>query len=184
MSDLDHPHKGVLCAALDVEARQATFSVLIGTSQQNVSKLVSKGILKPGESYRSWLISYVENLREKASGRDSEKSLTEARIAEAEASGDLKRLQVLEKLGSLVEMESVEHQLKNWASMIRGAVLAAGEKIKESVESKYDIALDDEIIEKPLHAALRDVSRYPGSADEDAAAGGGGALAAGADIDG
>ncbi len=56
---------------IDLQARstQAAFGSLVGISQPAVSDLVSRGILRDGESVGEWLKAYCGNLREQAAGR-------------------------------------------------------------------------------------------------------------------
>ena len=74
---------------LAVSPTQTAFGDLVGISQPAVSDLVSRGILRDGESAQQWLWSYTSHLREMAAGRATEGGLdlaTErARLASEQA---------------------------------------------------------------------------------------------------
>ena len=147
--------------------------------------MYARGTLSAGGTYRVWLLEYTGNLREMASGRAEDGRLTAARIEDASASAALKRLQYAEKAGQVVEVALIEPALRDWAGQARGAVLAAGERIREALVSRYNLAdLDDDVIDDPLRAALRDIAVYPRGIRGDAGEGGEGMGAAGPDIDG
>lgn len=48
---------------LDVPCTQAQFGWLVGISQQAVSNLAARGVLKPGQTAQHWLDRYLSNLR-------------------------------------------------------------------------------------------------------------------------
>lgn len=56
---------------IDLQAipTQAQFGELVGISQPAVSGLVSRGVLRDGDSAAGWLLAYCEHLREIAAGR-------------------------------------------------------------------------------------------------------------------
>ncbi|HMZ01018.1 MAG TPA: DNA packaging Nu1 [Burkholderiaceae bacterium] len=67
---------------------QAAFGQHVGISQQAVSDLVSRGVLKPGDSGNAWRLAYCEHLREVAAGRDPDGDLAAARTRLANESAD------------------------------------------------------------------------------------------------
>lgn len=69
---------------MDRIVTQAEFGVLVGITQQAVSDLASRGVLKSNTTCGGWLLAYCQNLREQAAGRAGEL---------AEASAALKRSQ-------------------------------------------------------------------------------------------
>lgn len=48
---------------LDVPCTQAQFGWLVGISQQAVSNLAARGVLKPGQTAQHWLDRYLSHLR-------------------------------------------------------------------------------------------------------------------------
>lgn len=71
---------------LDVHSTctQGQFGELVGISQQAVSEMLQRGVIKPGDSVGVWIIDYVANLREQAAGRGSDGRLADARTRLAE----------------------------------------------------------------------------------------------------
>lgn len=67
---------------------QAAFGEHVGISQQAVSDLVGRGVLKPGDSGNAWRLAYCEHLREVAAGRDPDGDLAAARTRLANESAD------------------------------------------------------------------------------------------------
>jgi len=96
---------------LELDMKQTDFAALVGISQQAVSDLVKRGIIKGG-SPKEWIRHYCEHLREVAAGRgsDSEDSLDlvaeRARLAAAQA--DLKEMQVAERRRELANVSDME----------------------------------------------------------------------------
>lgn len=72
---------------LDQPVTQAVFGALVGISQQAVSDLVARGALRTGDTARTWLLAYCEQLRTVAAGRDPDGELSSerARVARATA---------------------------------------------------------------------------------------------------
>lgn len=170
--------------SLDQPATHEGFASLIGIARPNVTKMAGKGRLPPGGTYRDWLTVYCQSLRETAAGRagDGVGELTQARTAQALADAEWKRLQIFERANQLAD--TVQPMMDAWAGAVRNAVLAAGERILESVESSHQLSLDRDVVLSPLRTALRDSAGYPlGVAGSD---GEGGAVAGpvGADLDG
>lgn len=59
------PNDQVSCVSTVLESpcSQEEFGKLVGISQQAVSKLVARGVLKPGQSAQHWLDRYLSHLR-------------------------------------------------------------------------------------------------------------------------
>lgn len=72
---------------LDSPMTQAAFGALVGISQPAVSDLLSRDVMRPGDTARAWLLAYCEQLRAVAAGRDpdGELSIERARVARATA---------------------------------------------------------------------------------------------------
>lgn len=72
---------------LDCRWTQSAFGTFVGVSQQAVSDLVQRGVLRADATAREWLMAYLEHLRQVAAGRapDGELSTERARVARATA---------------------------------------------------------------------------------------------------
>lgn len=72
---------------LDSAMSQAAWGGLVGVSQQAVSDLLARGVIRQGDTARTWLLAYCEHLRNVAAGRDpdGELSTERARVARATA---------------------------------------------------------------------------------------------------
>jgi phage terminase Nu1 subunit (DNA packaging protein) len=64
---------------LDRALTQAEFAALVGMTQQAVSDLQKRHVLRPNVTGAAWLLAYCEHLREQAAGRAGQ--LAEARAA-------------------------------------------------------------------------------------------------------
>ena len=66
---------------------QAAFGGLVDITQPAVSELIARGVLRTGDTGRTWLLAYTRHLREVAAGRDpdGELSTERARVARATA---------------------------------------------------------------------------------------------------
>lgn len=60
---------------LDEPCTQAAFGALIGVGQPAVSEMVTKQILKPGDTAHQWLLDYCAHMREQAAGRGADGEL-------------------------------------------------------------------------------------------------------------
>ncbi|MES9830511.1 MAG: hypothetical protein ABW201_19835 [Candidatus Thiodiazotropha sp.] len=152
---------------LDRPATQSGFGVLVGISQQAVSKLATKKVVPKTGSYREWLLAYAAALRATAGGREEEARLTAARIREASASAALKELNFHRQAENLIEVAALEPLLISWAARARSAVQAAEAKIIEGLESKHGLELDGELISGPLRSALKTIADYPAGIEGD-----------------
>jgi hypothetical protein len=152
---------------LDNPATQSGFGVLVGISQQAVSKLVTKGVIPKAGSYREWLLAYTDALRTTASGREEEARLTSARIREADASAALKELNFHKQAETLVEVSAIEPLLISWAARALSAVQAAEAKIIEGLESKHGLSIDVDLISGPLRSALKTIADHPAGIESD-----------------
>lgn len=101
-------------------------------------------------------IAYIEDLREKAAGRNDE-DLGEARRLDTMASAHLKTIDIFEKHKKVVWAEHVGPLVDALIDAIQSNVMTAATKIVSGLESQYDIQIDDELITSSLRAALRNV---------------------------
>ncbi len=160
---------------LDLPATQTGFALLIGMSQQAVSKQVEKGVLLPGKTNREWLHSYCDRLRDEAAGRggDEQATLTKSRTREAQANAQLKELQYHREVGDLVPVSEIEPLLDSWAVTARSETTNAIEKIIAAIQSKHGIDVDQALIDGQLDVAFCAIADYPKQFAGDAVEGGG-----------
>ena len=107
-------------------------------------------------------LAYISKLREEAAGR-SDKGLAAVRERETMASAQLKVLDLAERLKLIINIPDIEPLLIHLMKDIQAQIVAAGNRAVQAVEAEHGITLDDEIILKPLRAALGNVA---GSADQ------------------
>lgn len=103
---------------LEYAVTQAQFAELVGISQQAVSDLTARGILRRGDSAGQWLIAYCANLRGQAAGRASMGDLDlvqeRARLAKEQADRvALENQQSRRELAPVALMESTLGMLAN-----------------------------------------------------------------------
>jgi phage terminase Nu1 subunit (DNA packaging protein) len=138
------------------KATQGRFGLLVGVSQQAISERVNAGVLAEGGTFRDWLLAYCDRLRLEAAGRsgDDNQSLTRARTREAEASANLKQLQILEKTGALVPAAEVEPRYNAMITAARTELLSLSEKHVQQIKALYGVDVDQAIFDDAIHAAL------------------------------
>ena len=61
----------------------------------------------------------------------------------------------------LIDVAEIEPALRAWAAQGNNAVLSAGERIMEAIESKHGLQLEDDDVMGHLRAALRDIAGFP-----------------------
>jgi terminase small subunit / prophage DNA-packing protein len=67
---------------------QAEFGALVGVSQQAVSEMLQRGVLRDGDTASAWLVGYCAHLRTVASGRDVDSELSSQRTRVARETAD------------------------------------------------------------------------------------------------
>jgi hypothetical protein len=137
-------------------ATQAGFATIVGTTQPAIQTMVARGILTRSGTYGEWLNEYCARLRSEASGRAADNSgeLTQARIEESRENTLSKRQERLTKAGVLVIADDVAQVIEHQAQFIKSNFLNAGDRIVESIASKYEIDLDSELVYEPLRNSL------------------------------
>jgi phage terminase Nu1 subunit (DNA packaging protein) len=75
---------------IDLQAAmtQAAFGGMVGITQQAVSDLVQRGVLRQGDAAGVWLLAYCEQLRQVAAGRDPDGELSTERARLARETAD------------------------------------------------------------------------------------------------
>lgn len=141
---------------LKEKANQASFAELVGVSKQAIQKVAGRIGLRKGGTHAEWLRIYCEHLRTEAAGRggESAQDLTKQRILESKEKTLSMSLDNLEKLGHLVSVEEMSSVFDELGAAVPVAFNGAAESILSSIESKYSINLDDDLVHGPLRAAV------------------------------
>lgn len=148
---------------LDSSIRQSDFAALVGVSEAVVSDLRSRGVIKPGDTARIWLRSYIDQLRTAASGRsDATGELTLARIRESNAKAAKAEIEASKELGLLVDATAVELAFREWIARGVQAIDSAEKRITDMIGSEFGIALEDRHVREHLRTARRDLAEYRG----------------------
>lgn len=141
---------------LNARATQVRFAQLVGVSQQAISERVASGVLPAGGTLGEWLLAYCERLRTEAAGRggDDQAALTRARTREAEASAELKVLQIMERSRQLVPVAEIEPQLQAMVAAARSELLALPDALTHELRALYGMEIDASLIEDRINVAL------------------------------
>lgn len=142
---------------LDEPITATAFGDLVGVTQQAISQRVKDGLLVPGQPLREWIRGYCTKLREEAAGRsgDDQQSLTRARTREAEASAELKQIQIAEKAGTLVPLAAVEPGLIAMITAARQELLALPDRLATELRALYGVEIDPSLITERIHESLQ-----------------------------
>jgi len=145
---------------LNQKATQQVFSELVGVTQQAVSVHVNTGVLTPGGSYREWIKSYCEHIRNQAAGRagSNQDGLTTARIEETKISTELKQLTLMEKAGKLVPVEQIEPILVRMVTAARTELLSLPSMLVAEIKALHGVEIDYTLVEEKVHQALNNLS--------------------------
>lgn len=150
--------------ALNDPATITGFARLVGVAVPVAHKLRDAYELPAGGTLHDWLLVYCERQRAVAAGRASEggAELTRARIEQATADAEWKRMQIYERVGAVAE--SVRPLMEGWADAVQRAVMAAGSRIIEAV-AESDGQIEPDVILGHLRTALRSAAGYPAGLD-------------------
>lgn len=148
---------------LDAPALQVEFAELVGITQPTVAGHLKSGTLKPGGTYREWLLQYTDRLRLEASGRaqSEARERRDAAIArQAEAKAALDERELLRQDGLLLDTDSVRRAMTDWILVAKNEFLAAVESMALAIESTHGITVDRALLERDIEAALRAIGSY------------------------
>src|SRR5690606_12730409 len=107
-------------------------------------------------------VGYIRKLREAAAGRNDDQ-LSAVRARRELADARLKELELAEKYKQIVSVDYLEPLLIGLMKQIQSAVLEAGNKSLQLLETNHSIEVDDDVILGNLRAALGTVA---GGADQ------------------
>lgn len=139
---------------------QTQLSRLFKCSQPTVSGLYEKGVISEDQTALQALHSYIERLREEAAGRaaDNSQTLTEVRIEESKEKTLSMKQKRLTDARSLVFVEDISVVLTDFGSQIPQRLSEAIYKIVEEIQTRYEIEIDDDLIDKHRDSALSDIA--------------------------
>lgn len=109
---------------------QTQFAEHIGTSRQNVSKLINKGIINLANGADKCRLDYIENLRLQAAGRssDGDYDLTAERARLAHFQAEKTEMEAATMRGELIPAEIVERFQGGMVLRMRNKLLAIPSK--------------------------------------------------------
>lgn len=121
---------------LEHEVTQTQFAELVGISQQAVSDLISRGILRRGETASKWLVLYCANLREQAAGRAStgDLDLVQERARLAKEQADRVAIENMQSRRELAPVALMESTLGTLANKIVGILESIPVNLKRNSE--------------------------------------------------
>ncbi len=165
---------------LDIGATQQAFADLVGVSQQAISKQVEKGVLRPGQTMRQWLLAYCEHLRDQAAGRggDDQANLTRARAEEAQMKTANLRLDYNMKLGAVVVAKDAADAIGDWCRFANREYLQGLNNIVLEIQSAHNITVDNELVERIAHPTIERIKGHADKLGRDLVAGEGDVLPA------
>lgn len=148
---------------MDKAVTQAEFAALVGVSQQAVAEHLRRRILPQGGTCHEWLLAYCDRLRQEAAGRvpsdaRERRDLAIARQAEAKAALDEREL--YRQDGLIVDTATVEHAMREWASLARSELLTTVDNIITAIESVHDITCDRTQLEEYVTAACSTIGTF------------------------
>jgi terminase small subunit / prophage DNA-packing protein len=117
---------------LDKPTTQRRFAKIIGVSEAAVSQMVARGLLDKDQSLGAWLLSYCEDIREKAAGRAAvgDLDLATERAALARASREKIDLQNAVTRKQLAPVSLIEEVLARAGARVAGVLDAVPGTIK------------------------------------------------------
>ncbi len=94
-------------------------------------------------------IAYIRDMREKAAGRggSDQASLTRRKAEEAEVNTALKRVQLHEAIGSVVQAQDAAEAITDWSSFANREYLAGITKLVSEIQIAYKIEIDGKKVE-------------------------------------
>ncbi len=107
---------------LDAPCTQAAFGELIGVGQPAVSDMVTRQVLRPGDTARQWLLAYCAHMREQAAGRGADGELAFQRSELARVSRERAEIKLAKERGEYAEVALIEQVLATVGRGIVGAL--------------------------------------------------------------
>lgn len=115
---------------LDRVLTQTEFANLVGISQPAVSDLLTRNILRPGQTGATWLLRYTNHLREQAAGRGADGELAANRAAESATRNDLLQIKLKKARGEFAGVDVISQVLAYIGSQIASKLEPLPARIK------------------------------------------------------
>ena len=114
-------------------------------------------------------VIYIRRLRETAAGRsgDDQQRLTQARAREANASANLKEVDLAQRLGVLVPATDAEADKLAAFAAVRSEILAIEDRLNHVVELETGARIKPEIIRSITRGALANLAAREGDSSLD-----------------
>lgn len=155
---------------LDAQANQTHIGLMLGKSQQAVSKLAAKAEIKRTATNGEMLRGIFDRLTEEAAGRGGElqQDLTRARIRAENSKADMGEVALLEKAGQLIFASEVEPIILRMVTAARQELLTLPDKIASDVKALNGVDIDISLVTERIHDTLRHLaSNLPTDGKED-----------------
>lgn len=136
---------------LDAPIKQVDFAQLVGITQPAVSDLLTRGVLKPNDSLRTWLLAYTKQLREQAAGRGADGELAANRAALTHTNNEMAQIKLKRLRGQFAAVNVIEQILAFVGKQIASALEPLPARIKMLVPQ---LTPDDV---KAIEAAITEV---------------------------
>lgn len=107
---------------LDETCTQVDFGLLVGIGQPAVSDLLSRGIIKPGQTAGQWLLDYTAHLREQAAGRGMDGELAYQRSELARVNRERAEIKLALERKEYAPVQLLEQVLATVGRSIAGAL--------------------------------------------------------------
>jgi len=105
---------------MDTQWTQAQFADLVGIGQPVVSDLLSRNVLEPGQTARTWLLGYCGHLREMAAGRGMDGELAYQRAEAARVSRERNEIKLALERNTYAPVPLLEQVLATVGRKIAG----------------------------------------------------------------
>lgn len=105
-----------------IPCTQAQFGEHVGISQQAVSELLQRKIIKPGDTAQNWNIAYAANLREHAAGRGADGELAHQRSELARVSRERAEIKLALERKLFAPVQFIEQVLATVGRSIAGVL--------------------------------------------------------------
>lgn len=111
---------------------QADFGLLVGLSQQHVSRLVAAGVLVEGASLREWVRAYTQRLRDTAAdrARQSSPELQRERLGLLRARAEGLRMRNAERMAQLAPVAVMDALLIKTGARIAPILAAIAPRLR------------------------------------------------------
>lgn len=157
-------------AALASEVSQATFGELVGITQQAVSDLMSREVLRPGVGAGEWLLAYASHMREQAAGRGADGELARERARLSREQADriaMENAQSRKEVAPVAALTVVLGKLAgDVASILNGLVPRIRRRVPD-VSSDVLRVIEDELVKVRARAASVSLADLEEEQDED-----------------